>query len=144
MVAGSQSNLRQQAGFTFNELLVAMSIVVLAVMGYSLSSANVIRRQTMSSHSTVAIHLAQDKIEELQAQRTLIDGDLCPNGGDHGISANDATPGLFDRCWRIAPSWRMRKRPSDRKTSATCLSCSRPAGAFSQRLATISGSLRTW
>lgn len=105
MAAGSQFNLRQQAGFTFNELLVAMSIVVLAVMGYSLSSANVIRRQTMSSHSTVAIHLAQDKIEELQAQRTLIDGDLCPNGGDHGISANDATPGLFDRCWRIAPSF---------------------------------------
>src|SRR5207247_9083415 len=101
MVAGSQSNLRQQAGFTFNELLVAMSIVVLAVMGYSLSSANVMRGQTMSSHSTVAIHLAQDKIEEVQAQRTLIDGDPGPNGGDHGISATDATPGSLERCWVI-------------------------------------------
>ena len=94
----------RQAGFTFNELLVAMTIVVLAVMGYSLSSANVFRRQTVSSHSTIAINLAQDKIEELQAQKNLINTDLCPSGGDHGVAANGATPGPFDRCWRIAPS----------------------------------------
>jgi type II secretory pathway pseudopilin PulG len=105
MAANSQINRRKQAGFTFNELLVSMSIVVLVVVGYSLSSANMIRRQTISSHSTMAIHLAQDKIEELQAQRTLTDGDLCPSGGDHGISVTGATPGPFDRCWRIAPSF---------------------------------------
>jgi Tfp pilus assembly protein PilV len=104
MAGGSEINLKGQAGFTFNELLVSISIVVLAVMGYSLSSANMIRRQTISSHSTVAIHLAQDKIEELQALRTLSDDDLCPSGGDNGIAANGVTPGLFDRCWRIAPS----------------------------------------
>jgi type II secretory pathway pseudopilin PulG len=97
-------NSARQAGFTFNEILVAMSVVVLAVMGYALSSGNMIRRQTVSSHSTVAIHLAQDKIEELQAQRTLSDNDLCPDGGDRGIGANGTAPGLFDRCWRIAAS----------------------------------------
>jgi prepilin-type N-terminal cleavage/methylation domain-containing protein len=99
-----QMNPGQQAGFTFNEVLVAMSVVVLVVMGYALSSGNMIRRQTVSSHSTVAVHLAQDKIEELQAQRTLSDSDLCPNGGDHGIGSNGARPGLFHRCWRIAAS----------------------------------------
>jgi hypothetical protein len=104
MANGSQTNLGEQAGFTFNELLVSMSVVVLAVMGYSLSSGNMIRWQTINSHSTVAIHLAQDKIEELQAQRTLSDADLCPSGGDYGIAANGVTPGLFDRCWRVAAS----------------------------------------
>ena len=67
---------REQAGFTFNELLVAMNIVVVAVLGYSLSSFDVLRRQTVGDHSTVAIHLAQDKIEELLARKNLPDGDL--------------------------------------------------------------------
>jgi Tfp pilus assembly protein PilV len=99
-----QIDLGEQGGFTFNELLVSISIVVLAVMGYSLSSGNVMRWQTISNHSTVAIHLAQDKIEELQAQRTLSETDLCPSGGDSRIAANGVAPGLFDRCWRVAAS----------------------------------------
>lgn len=94
----------RQAGFTFNELLVAMNIVVVTVLGYSLSSVDVIRRQTISGNSTAAIHLAQDKLEELQARKVLTDGDLCPSGGDRGISARGSAPGIFDRCWRVAPS----------------------------------------
>jgi len=95
---------REQAGFTFNELLVAMNIVAVAVLGYSLSSFDVLRRQTASDHSTVAIHLAQDKIEELLARKDLPDGDLCPSGGDHGISPMGKSPGIFDRCWRVTTS----------------------------------------
>ncbi|MBM2802164.1 MAG: Prepilin-type N-terminal cleavage/methylation protein [Deltaproteobacteria bacterium] len=94
----------RQAGFTFNELLVAMSIVAVAVLGYSLSSIDVLRRQTIGDNSTVAIHLAQDKIEELQARKNLADGDLCPSGGDRGISATGKNPRIFDRCWRVATS----------------------------------------
>jgi prepilin-type N-terminal cleavage/methylation domain-containing protein len=100
----ARANATQQSGFTLNEVLVAMSVVVLMVMGYALSSGNMIRRQTANSYSTVAIHLAQDKMEELQAQRTLSDSDLCPAGGDRGIGANGAAPGVFDRCWRIVSS----------------------------------------
>jgi hypothetical protein len=98
------TKLRQDAGFTFNEILAAMSIVVLGVMGYSLSSVNMIQRQTVSDRSTVAIHLAQDKLEELQALRSPTDVDLCPSGGDRAISAKVGVPGIYDRCWRIAPS----------------------------------------
>lgn len=94
----------RDGGFTFNELLVSMSIVVLAVMGYSLSSVNVIRQQIISDNSTVAIHLAQDKLEELQARPALLDGDLCPDRGDRAISAKSGKSGIFDRCWRVAPS----------------------------------------
>ena len=98
------TKLRQDAGFTFNEILAAMSIVVLGVMGYSLSSVNVIQRQTVSDRSTVAIHLAQDKLEELQALPSRTDVDLCPSGGDHALSAKTGVPGIYDRCWRIVTS----------------------------------------
>ena len=81
-----------------------MNIVAVAVLGYSLSSFDVLRRQTVSDHSTVAIHLAQDKIEELLARKNLPDGDLCASGGDHGISPAGKGSGIFDRCWRVTAS----------------------------------------
>ncbi len=103
-MAVHKKNVGWQAGFTFNELLVAMNLVAVAVLGYSLSSIDVIRRQMISGNSTVAIHLAQDKVEELQTRKILTDSDLCPGGSDHGLAANGGTPGIYDRCWRIAPS----------------------------------------
>jgi Tfp pilus assembly protein PilV len=103
-MAVHKKNVDWQAGFSFNELLVAMNIVAVAVLGYSLSSGDVIRRQLTSDNSTVAINLAQDKIEELQARSILTDGDLCPSGGDRGIAAKGSGPGIFDRCWKIAGS----------------------------------------
>ncbi len=93
-----------QGGFSFNELLVAINIVALAVLGYSLSSGDVLRRQTISSNQTVAINLAQDKLEELQARGNLTDENLCPNGGDPGIDAKGSGSGIFNRCWKIAGS----------------------------------------
>ncbi len=103
-MAISGKKVRSQAGFTFNELLVAMNIVAVAVLGYALSSGDVIRRQLTGDNSTVAINLAQDKLEELQARKILSDGDLCPSGGDRGISAKGSGAGIFDRCWKIAGS----------------------------------------
>ncbi len=103
-MAVRKKNVGWHAGFTFNELLVAMNIVAVAVLGYSLSSIDVIRRQMISGNSTVAIHLAQDKLEELQARKILTDGNFCPDGGDHGLAANGGTPGIYERCWRISAS----------------------------------------
>lgn len=94
----------QQTGLTFNELLVAMNIAVVAVLGYSLSSVDALRRQTAAANSTVAIHLAQDKVESLLAVQNPSDADLCPSGGEHGISATGLSPGRFDRCWKVSPS----------------------------------------
>ena len=94
----------REHGFTFNEILVAMSIILAAVMTYSLGSVNLIRRQLINDNSTVAIHLAQDKIEELQVRRPLADVDVCPGGGDHGLSPKSGVAGVFERCWKIANS----------------------------------------
>ncbi len=96
--------LRRRDGATFNELLVAMNIIAVAVLGYSLSSIGTIRQQTVSDNSTVAIHLAQDKIEELQSLGALPEIDLCPSGGELGISAKSGVEGIFDRCWKISQS----------------------------------------
>lgn len=93
-----------EAGFTFNEILAAMAIIVVVVMGYSLTSVHLVRRQLVSDHSTVAIQLAQDKIEELQARAMLTEGNSCPDAGEHGLSPKAGVPGPFDRCWKIAAS----------------------------------------
>ncbi len=94
----------RQDGFTFNEVLAALGLAVATVMGYSLGSVQLIQRQTASGNSTIAIHLAQDKLEELQAQKNLADADLCPGAGDHALSPKPGVAGIFERCWRIAPS----------------------------------------
>jgi len=96
--------LLRRDGSTFNEILVSMNLIVVAVLGYSLSSIGVFRQQTISDNSTIAIHLAQDKMEALQALNLLPDVDLCPSGGDRRISAKSGVAGIFDRCWKVAQS----------------------------------------
>ena len=93
-----------QCGFTFTELLVAMTIGVAGVMCTGLNTASMFRHQAVNSNSTIALQLAQDKIEELQARHNPADEDRCPGAGEIGISASGEAGGRFDRCWRIQPS----------------------------------------
>lgn len=97
-------NQESQQGFTFNEVLVAMSLVVVAVLGYFLSTLGVIRGNTSSDNYTVAVNLAHDKMEELKALAKLINEDRCPGLGDRGIAAVVAVGGIFDRCWKVMDS----------------------------------------
>ena len=94
----------RQEGFTFNEVLVAMNVIMIAVLGYSLSSVSVIRDQAANDNLTVAIHLAQDKIEQLKTHANPPNENRCPDAGERGISAIAASGGIFDRCWRIIDS----------------------------------------
>ena len=93
-----------QRGYTFNELLVAMAIGVTFVMSAGLNTASMFRHQAVNSNATIALQLAQDKLEELQARRNLTDENRCPSAGDIGLSASGATGGRFDRCWHIQTS----------------------------------------
>jgi Tfp pilus assembly protein PilV len=95
---------QQQAGFTFNETLVAMNIVMVAILGYSLNAVGIIRGNAANDNTTVAINLAQDKMEQLKTQKTLVNDDRCPSSGDHSIAASGAPNGIFDRCWTIVDS----------------------------------------
>jgi type II secretory pathway pseudopilin PulG len=95
---------RHQKGFTFNEVLVAINVIAIAILGYSLSTVGVIRGNLTNDNTTAAINLAQDKMEQLKAQKNLVNDDRCPGSGDHAITATGTLNGIFDRCWRIVDS----------------------------------------
>lgn len=95
---------KQQSGFTFNEIVVAMTIIMTAILGYSLNTVSVIRGNAVNDHAAAAINLAQDKMEQLKAQKTRINEDRCPESGDQSIAATGAPNGIFSRCWTIIES----------------------------------------
>ena len=94
----------REEGFTFNEILVAMSLVAIAVLGYFVTALSLIRGNTISDNYTVAVNLAQDKMEELKTLVELANEDRCTSAGDRGITALGSSGGVFDRCWRVADS----------------------------------------
>ena len=98
------SIVRRQSGFTLNEILVAINIIVIAILGYSLNTVAVIRGNFANQNTTIAINLAQDKMEQLKSQETLVDEDRCPSSGDQGIGPTGMSDGIFDRCWKVFDS----------------------------------------
>jgi prepilin-type N-terminal cleavage/methylation domain-containing protein len=104
MIRVSDGLKSHQFGFTLWELLVAMSIGVAVVMCTALNTASMFRHQAVNSNATIALQLAQDKIEELQARQNPPNENRCPGAGDIGLSAGGLSGGRFDRCWRIQPS----------------------------------------
>ncbi len=95
---------RGERGFTFNEVLLAITIAAIGVLGYSLSSVDGIRRQRTSDNLTVAIQLAQDKLEQLKSRNDILEENHCHDSGELGLSAAGLPGGIFDRCWRIGLS----------------------------------------
>jgi Tfp pilus assembly protein PilV len=95
---------RYEDGFTFNEVLLAMNVIVIGILGYSVGTGNLIRWNSSSRDYTVAVNLAQDKLEQIKAQKNWPDVNNCPASGDNGIAATGETGGQFNRCWVIADS----------------------------------------
>jgi Tfp pilus assembly protein PilV len=95
---------KREAGFTFNELLVSMNIVIIAILSYSLATVGVLRGGLTNDNFTVAINLAQDKMEQLQAQNNVTNINNCPDAGNRAMSATGGAGGIFNRCWTIADS----------------------------------------
>jgi hypothetical protein len=95
---------RYHDGFTFNEVLLAMNLVVLGVLGYSAGTGNLIRWNSASRDYAVAVNLAQDKLEQIKAQKNWTDVNNCPASGDHDIAATGEPGGRYNRCWVIADS----------------------------------------
>ena len=98
------ARIRYEGGFTFNEVLLAMNVIVIGVLGYSAGTGNLIRWNSASRDYTVAVNLAQDKLEQIKAQKTWTNVNNCPTGGDLDIAANGESGGQFNRCWVIADS----------------------------------------
>lgn len=95
---------RRELGYTLNEVLVAMNIVVVGILGYSITTVGVMRGNSANSHYAVAVNLAQDKMEQLKAQKNLPTANNCPASGERGITATGGGGGFFNRCWAVADS----------------------------------------
>lgn len=85
-------------------MLLAITIAAIGVLGYSLSSVDVIRRQLTSDNLTVAIQLAQDKMEQLKSRKNISEENHCHDSRELGLTAAGLPGGIFDRCWSTGPA----------------------------------------
>ena len=93
-----------ESGYTFNEILIAMNVIAIGILGYSAGTINVIRGNSASRDYAVAVNLAQDKLEQLKAQKNLVNTNNCPTAGDRDIHATGEPGGMYNRCWAISDS----------------------------------------
>lgn len=93
--------LKQQDGFTLNEILVSIALIAIGVIGFSVNTIGVIQGNYISANVTIATNLAQDKMEQLKAQTSLTN---VTNQADSNnpITSTGASGGIFTRTWTIS------------------------------------------
>ncbi|MEE8075407.1 MAG: prepilin-type N-terminal cleavage/methylation domain-containing protein [Candidatus Binatia bacterium] len=96
--------IRREDGFTLNEILVALTLISIGILGFSLNTMSIIRGSYISKNVTTATYLAQDKIEQLKSLATLTDVDNCADPPEKEITAAGTPGGIYDRCWTIEGS----------------------------------------
>lgn len=87
---------RSKSGFTLIEVLVAMAIFAVAVLGLAMGAASVMRANQTSYFTTIATNLAQDKLEELKAMPAAN-----ITGGGPEIKTFVGAPAPFTRTWTV-------------------------------------------
>lgn len=82
------------SGFTLIEVLVAMAIFSIAVLGLAVGATTVMRSNKTSYFNTIGTNLAQDKMEELKAKTasSIASGSDTPSAV-YGVS--------FSRSWTV-------------------------------------------
>ena len=95
-----QSLIKREDGFTLNEILVAIALIVIGVLGFSVNTIGVIQGNFISNNVTVATSLAQDKLEELKAQTSFTNVTDSPDP-NNPITETGASGGRFTRTWTI-------------------------------------------
>lgn len=81
------------SGYTLIEVLVAITIFSIAVLGFAMSTISVIRGNKSTYNVTIANALAQDKLEELKA---------LPSSITSGGPVTDTISGqAFSRSWTV-------------------------------------------
>ncbi len=88
-------------GFSLIEVLAAMAIFAIAVLGLAIGATTVVRNNQISYFTTIANNLAQDKLEDLKA-KTVSSLPSCPSYTTTGCSDSPVSSGLtFTRSWQI-------------------------------------------
>jgi prepilin-type N-terminal cleavage/methylation domain-containing protein len=116
------SRLPQNSGLTLIEVIIAIALASIGLLAYGILSGAVIERNAVSKKSSVAVTLAQDKIEEikeLSARVNLSDADTLDSptydsstqswtatSGGETVDAQGVAGGsddLYTRTWTISP-----------------------------------------
>ena len=85
---------RSEAGFTMVEILVAMTLAAIAIIGIMVLYIAETRAGGFSRHSTEASVLAQDKIEQLRTQGNAVS---IVAGTESNINERGGGVGIFTR-----------------------------------------------
>ncbi len=102
------SLLRDKKGFTLLEVLIAICLLAVGMMGLVSLQSRGIRSNDLGNRTTQAVALAQDKLEDLidqctrTATKTLTPGASSDGGRIDETGAINAD-GMFSRTWAISP-----------------------------------------
>jgi Tfp pilus assembly protein PilV len=100
--------LREEAGSSLLEVLVAMSLFAVVAGGLAAATITSIRANGTSANVTAATTLIYDQFDKLRA----LDPSTAPaalSAGDHAdpnnpLTARGATGGKFERTWTVTPN----------------------------------------
>jgi prepilin-type N-terminal cleavage/methylation domain-containing protein len=87
------------AGFTLIEILVAMVVFSIASLGLAMGVTSVMRANQRSYMASIAINLAQDKLEELKAM-SPVNVLACATNCDSPVPTTDGVE--FTRTWVVS------------------------------------------
>ena len=85
-------------GFTLIEVLVAMSIFAIAVLGLAIGATTVMQANQTGLYTTIATNLAQDKLEELKAKTAA---NINTTGSPENNITVSGVPAKFNRSWVV-------------------------------------------
>ncbi|MFQ5849173.1 MAG: hypothetical protein ACE5JU_01135 [Candidatus Binatia bacterium] len=97
-------------GFTLIEVLAAIPLIVIGILGLAFNTVAVIQGNHISGNITAATNVAQDKLEQLKGLGTALPN--CPTATTAGCfdgplnsQGTTASPGaIYSRSWVISPN----------------------------------------
>jgi len=94
----SQRQKNAASGFTLIEVLVAMCIFAIAVLGLAIGATSVMRANQTGLYTTIATNLAQDRLEELKSRTPANINTTCSPENNLSVSG---VPVTFNRSWTV-------------------------------------------
>jgi type IV pilus assembly protein PilV len=103
MTRTGTKNAESQGGFSLIELLVAITIFTVAVLGLAIGTVTVARTNQNSHLNGAAVNIAQSKLEEFRSMTSTAFAALsCPTYSTSGCSDTSTASGTaFSRNWLI-------------------------------------------
>jgi prepilin-type N-terminal cleavage/methylation domain-containing protein len=97
MNAGTLDDRKPESGFTMVEVMIAILLTAIAVIGIMALFMTEMKASSYSRHATEATVLAADKLEKLRTMTSPATGTDPLNP----IDPNGATGGIYDRSWEV-------------------------------------------